>query len=348
MKIGILTWFFANNYGARAHTYALRQVILRMGHSCEFVNYRPKRALQVNLLGSIDCKDQKKHPYLVAKCLLRCMKFKQAQKLNPSGKKVRDSKDLDDLGYDLVIIGSDAIWNCHHPLFHPIYMGTGLVKTPVLSYAPSCEYIKEGDMLPESCIMSLKQNKGLTVRDSYSRDFIHEQTGVLPDVVLDPTLLWDFSSLPSCFGENQFLLVYAFSDWEEYSPQIRKYSEAHQLKIISVGRFCSWADHSYDAASFYEWNDAFRKASVVVTDSYHGTIFAIKNNKDLVVLARSDKMYKINDLMLQLSVELPFYSGEVLEDYLQKHQIDYSVVQERIAHLKNESLTILQNRISSI
>lgn len=53
MKIGILTWYSACNYGARAHSYALRKTVESLGHECIMVAFRPTNEKRVNFRSNV-------------------------------------------------------------------------------------------------------------------------------------------------------------------------------------------------------------------------------------------------------------------------------------------------------
>ena len=40
MKVGIITFHGAHNYGSVLQAYALQQVCLGLGHECEIINFR--------------------------------------------------------------------------------------------------------------------------------------------------------------------------------------------------------------------------------------------------------------------------------------------------------------------
>ena len=42
MKIGILTFHWATNYGAILQSYALQHTLTDMGHDVEIINYKPQ------------------------------------------------------------------------------------------------------------------------------------------------------------------------------------------------------------------------------------------------------------------------------------------------------------------
>lgn len=348
MKIGILTWYFGNNYGARAHTFALRNVVVEMGYECEFINYIPHKGFIINILSNLNAGNPLKHPIRTFRCFIRCLKFKSALKLNPHGKRVKNGVEVDAIGYDAIIIGSDAVLNIHHPQFETIYYGDGIKKTPFFTYAPSCEYMKASEIIDDNLSKSISYAIALSARDEITKNVLARMTRKEVKKVLDPAFLYDFAEIEQPLKEDKYLLVYSFSDWNDYSQAIRKYADEKNLKIISIGRYCSWADKSYDAISFYKWLGSFKHAEVVFTDSFHGAVFSVKNRKQMIPVARSDKRYKIQDLMNNIGVsEFNFYAGEPVTDYLEINKINYDRAAEIIEKEVCDSLLFLQESLCS-
>lgn len=349
MKIGILTWFFADNYGARAHTYALRQTIISMGHECEFVNYIPGNAFLVNIRGNINCEKPQKHMFLTARCFLRCLKFTRDRGLNIHGKRVHNASELDELHYDMIVIGSDAIFNIHHPLFNALYYGSGLKTTAFCTYAPSCEYMNEDEFISAELKSGLYNATALSARDTVTKNIIQKVSNKSVQIVLDPTLLYNFESIAKMPKDKNYIFVYTFSDWDQFAPTIKEYAQKHLLEIISVGRHCKWADHSYDSASFKKWLGFFTNADLVFTDSFHGTVFAIKNKKPLIIASRSDKQAKIKDFLCQCGLENQEFitENDNVEEYLRKNKIDYTVVEKELKIKKKVSIKYLKDAIEA-
>lgn len=50
MKIGILTWYFGINYGARAHSLALYQTVRNLGYDCEFIQYTSSNTIKKSFI----------------------------------------------------------------------------------------------------------------------------------------------------------------------------------------------------------------------------------------------------------------------------------------------------------
>ena len=117
MKIGILTFHCAHNYGAVLQCYALQEMLKGMGHTVEIIDYRPDylrmpfdvinlhRIQSRNLLRLV--KSIILETLSLSQRIIRHRKFDSFIKyyLNLS-RSVGISSD-----YDVYVMGSDQIWN---------------------------------------------------------------------------------------------------------------------------------------------------------------------------------------------------------------------------------------------
>ena len=81
MKVGIMTWYFGANYGAKAQAYALMNVIESFGIKSYLINYRAKGHMALNVKMNLNVKQKKRHPILCLRCLLRCGKFEKTNNI---------------------------------------------------------------------------------------------------------------------------------------------------------------------------------------------------------------------------------------------------------------------------
>lgn len=347
MKVGILTWFSGYNYGARAQSYALLKVVSGMGHDCEFVNFELKNFKKYCRKGNLNCWYPYRRPIRAAKCYIRCFRYERDLKGMPISAKVHSAEEIDNLGYDMIIIGSDSVFNIHHPMFHPVYYGVGLKKTPYMFYAPSCESMDGAEKLPKELCDALCHAKAISVRDENTKKIISRaleksDSRHIP-VLPDPSLLYDYQDITRPIREKKYILLYSFSNWGKYSEEFRHYAKERDLKIISVGRYCPWADFSYDMASVSQWMGCFVNAKLVLTDSFHGAVFGIKNGKPLVLMSREDKRQKILELLKMCGIDRGiFYDGQNLDEYLKSVEIQYTDVDDMLEVLKQSATEFLR------
>lgn len=345
MKIGILTWFFADNYGARAQSFALQKTLETLGHNVEMINYVPFKSKLLNLKMCINHTGWKFNPIKLIRDLIRHVVLSKNKSIYNISPPIYSVESINLQHYDLVVLGSDAIFNLFHPMSDELYYGVG-INTKKCTYSPSCEYMHSGYILSQKEKDSLKTMGVISVRDERTKNLLQKNGFQNILETLDPTFLYNFDNFTEDFPENNYILVYCFSDWNEYSENIRQFAKSKKLSIISIGRICSWADKSYDAVGLGKWVASFRKASYVITDSYHGSIFSIKNQKDFVLLSRKDKIAKISSLLSQLTINRPVYKGnESIEHYIESSPIDYNTVQKHASNLVNISIEYLKDQL---
>ena len=348
MKIGILTWYYGTNYGAKAQAYALQETLSTLGADVYMINYKGKEYQRVNLRSCLDFKRQKKHPFRIAKGLVKYTRFEAfTHKYYHETKSVANAFSIDDLGFDYIVLGSDAIFNIKHAFFNDIYYGVGINRTKKITYAASCEYLSPSVTLTKDICNSLKKMHGLSVRDTATMELIENNTELKPIRVLDPTFLCDFNKFELSYKiETGYILVYSFSEWNEFGNSVKEFAKKHNKKIVAIGRYCDWADISYIDCSVEDWISFFRGASVVFTDSFHGVAFSLKNRKQIILCSRADKRAKIIDLLDTFNIEVGYFNNnESIDAYLQKNYIDYDQVNSLYQEKINFSLKFLKRTI---
>ena len=335
-SVGIMTWFFAANYGAKAQAYAMQKVLESLSYDAYMINYKPMLACAKEFWS------EHNKPVTTIK---RFNSLRKAIRLFNLTKTVKDATDVNLLNFDSIIFGSDAIFNVLHPMFNPIYYGVG-ITTNKIAFSPSCEYLSPQTVLEEDIKKSLKEFRGISVRDKNTAELISTNIDVKPIITCDPTILYNYDEIDEFPIDDNYLLVYSFSDWKDYSDKVKKYAKTNGLKIVSVGQKCTWSDMDLNSCSLEVWISAFKHASIIFTDSFHGTVFSIKNNKDFILCGRKDKSAKICSLLNDLCIDKQFYKGNDIENYLNQ-KIDYKTVNDRLNEIKNISIDYLKDNLCS-
>ena len=342
-RVGIMTWYYGVNYGALAQSLALYRTIQSLGFECELINYKPKTYLKTIRNSNLPKRREFYRLDRWVSGLQKIRKLSTTEYFTVSDR-VHSAKEINDKNYDVVVFGSDAIFNTDHPLCDSLYYGVG-INTRKITYSPSCEYLSPATKLPKSYVDSIKEMTAVSVRDVNTFEFIRNNTGIDAQITVDPTFLYSFSEIGQRVCSEKYLLFYSFSNWNEYCVKITSFAAEHSLKIVCVGQKVSWADISIENASFEQWIQAFRDAELVVTDSFHGTVFSLKNRKQLVLCGREDKKAKISSLLKQFDITIGIYKGELIDEYLSRNSICYEEKQEKINLEVAKSIEYLKNAI---
>lgn len=206
MKIGIITFHRANNFGAVLQCYALQETLRHMGYDAEVIDYRePFTELIYNPIRWDIMKKGLFHPRLLAGYLLKVLpeRYKRAKEYNAFRKKYlncsRKVKKGEDMPQDIdvFLIGSDQMWSLHPTGYkmEPVYFGE--FKIPATSniqaYAISSNIQSLHTIGKERLSKYARNFKRLSFREKAICDEVEKLTGRRGKVVLDPSLLLDFN-----------------------------------------------------------------------------------------------------------------------------------------------------------
>ena len=166
--------------------------------------------------------------------LKRCINYKIA--LNKL--QLLPQAALDSSGIDLLIYGSDEIWNMDNPYFKDsFFFGANVPRIPKVAYAASMGEMSEAALLKNSDIaMGLKSFKLIFTRDAYTQMLVQSFTGRPSEIVCDPTLLVskEVFSMPCQLPKQKYLLVYSYGVDDLLQQRIKAYAKARGLSVISA------------------------------------------------------------------------------------------------------------------
>ena len=120
MKIGILTFHCAHNYGAVLQCYAMQEFLRCKGHDVEVINYRPKYLLEPYKTFKVKRFLSKKPIRLSKGVIIEFILFPtRLKRFNGFEKFIKNRLSLSEKAtcssispkYDVYIAGSDQIWN---------------------------------------------------------------------------------------------------------------------------------------------------------------------------------------------------------------------------------------------
>lgn len=358
MKIGILTHHYVKNFGAYMQAKALLSVVRQEfpDIDVELIDYRVRKHEWLNTKHFFGYKPKRGD---TLKGLLRKMQLfythKAYEERLPRSKRVYDSVGIDALGYKLIIVGSDEVWNFNDLAYSPIKFGVGLTP-PHITYSASVGGSSAQDKdIPKDVKLGIASFKDIAVRDSKSEEIVKALCGREALKTLDPVYLYDFTldvsnKIKNIVERKPYILIY---DCRLGKPQVKaltNFAHAEGLNIIGAGEYRNW--YSTDATvniSPYEWAYLFKNAAYVVTGTFHGTSFAIKYNRPFVAyLTEPNRINKVGSLLADFGLEKQIAgSGENIVDVMAQ-AIDYRSTNEIIEKKKEESLKYLFSNIMAV
>lgn len=374
MRVSIMSMQRIANYGSFLQAYALKKTIETLGHQVDFADYRVQPCLiqpqKVEQGKDTYVKDKAFRLINAIKCFAYKIPFDQHKQFyqNYSGKYLQiigvsdERRERPDT--DVLVIGSDEVFNCvqSNPdvgcsmeLF-----GKDSRAKKIISYAASfgntgIKELKRFDVQDEIAEL-LKKFTAISVRDKNSEAIVKELMGKMPQKHLDPVLIYDYTKeVTSCtcyMPFERYMVVYAYSSriTKQEGKEIKRFAKKNGLKLIAIG-----GEHSFCDVSIYpkpfEVLSIIKNAAYVVTDTFHGTVFSIKYNKQFGTLIRkgNGEKYgnyeKLNDLLSTFNLN----DREIKEisdlDFILNSKIDYKSVNEIIAVNRKNTLEYLKSNI---
>lgn len=266
-------------------------------------------------------------------------------------------------GYTNYLVGSDQVWRNWYgdewAAYSPYFLEfVSSKKANRISYAASFGV----DNLPDAGIHEMNRKEvskllsvfnNISVREDSGVQLVHELMGsTIPQVsvTLDPTLLLsrddysdliDRSDVASYKTSNVFCYILDQTDIKKtYIKKVaRSYDDDYQIINPNI-------NERYKAVE--EWLKGFRDAKFVVTDSFHGTIFAIINHTDFMVFNNSSRgSARFETLLTALGIK----NDRLLDDSKPDNEheevtpIDWADVDKRLSELRRTSSEWLHKAI---
>ena len=113
MRVGIVTTYDEINFGAYLQAYSLQKHIQSLGCDVELINYKSMAYKKAELLATYKVKD----PFYLYKIIKKGLKFHKAKNnYMKVSSRFKTIADINKRGYDVLVFGSDEIWNLNNCL----------------------------------------------------------------------------------------------------------------------------------------------------------------------------------------------------------------------------------------
>lgn len=368
MKIGLITIHWANNYGAALQTFATEQVFNKYGEVF-VIDYRSKytgKGMSLLRFGS-----SLRDILRVVKDLIRLLpRYRAIRKFKLFNDKYlnmtrpvtadHDFKILNDQ-IDTFISGSDQIWNpttvneCGVIDGH--YFLDFVIGKKRISYASSIgtyKYTKKELIRIKSL---LGQYDHLSVREKDTKQYLEKLLKRPVAHVLDPTLLLTKEQWLRIFeidkkqSNRPYVLVYVLKKDNQLKMAVGIVADLLKLRVVTIDQdpFTNFRNdqHIRDAGP-EEFIELFSNASFVVTNSFHGTCFAVNFNIPFIVTTPPTGINRIESLLTAIGL-----ADRILNDItnlpgLVINSIDFNSMNSKLEHLRIESMEYIYNSIFEI
>lgn len=261
---------------------------------------------------------------------------------------------------DICFVGSDQIWNTKAFDFSKAYF---LPNTSVkkVAYAVSCGSKAETALLTD-WEESIKDFSLIAVREAAMQPIVENLYEKSVDVVLDPTLLLDAQSYDCLYTKDKkingkYIFLYSINYNKDILTVAKRISKQFGMPVVTVftcysAVFCS----KYGIKVL--WNavpsdflNLLHNASIVVTNSFHGTVFSTIFKKPFFHVCEESEGKRVRDDRIgdfldsvQLSKQSVTLSTE-MEYFEQNLEIDWQTAFEKLEQERKKSLQYLQKTL---
>lgn len=371
MNIKVITRHAPSNYGSLLQSIATVEVIEKLGHKCEIIDYeRPDERGLNGVITQLKGKKGFGNPlqklaYIAirypiekyAQVRFDCMRKKHLKMTA----KCSSHQDLGKLTADAFMTGSDQVWG---PMMNGIYDSAYFLRfaesgVRKLAYAASFGKTAFNDRTIADYRQMLTDYDKIAVREKSAVALLKEW-GLNNCIgqVLDPTLLLDKeewkrllikeSDAKKYDGEKYILVYQIHNDFKlsNYAKSIAKHTGLKLLRVnpyfhqkFRGGKFICCPDLS-------EFLALINNASCIITDSFHGTCFSINFGKQFIEILPNNATGTRNQSIL----ELTGLSNRILHDFddysLFDSKIDYENVHEILKYERRASVKLMKELLA--
>lgn len=361
MKVGILTFHDANNYGAVLQAYGLQETISAFGIDSEIIDYvqpyiidryKPIRVDKTNIATFLKSILSTALHYKNLSSKQRKFDLFRSGFLKMSESKYFKSDLID--GYEVYIAGSDQIWNYRITNYDDaFFLKFADGKAIKISYAASIG----NNILDEKDRMFLKDNIDcfdyISVREASAIPLLKEMTQKELVNVLDPSLLlqrneWNKLN-PNSFNDKNYIFVYSVSPSNKVMEVVNKVSKFFDIDIyvltdkLRVGLKNHIRCHDIGPIEFI---DLISNAKLVITDSFHGTAFSIIFEKTFISVPNKVRSSRVKDLLKLLNLENRVINEPEEMDRSYICDINYEVPRKILDSERDKSINFLKNALN--
>lgn len=364
-KIGILTFNNSYNYGAVLQAFATQKFLSNMGNEAEFINYQNEYEYKYNKLFSYRKNlSLKRNIIILIKNTLffsfwYCNKsFNKFIKSMPKTCRC-NSEQLNNLNFDIIIAGSDQIWN---PNIYGENMDWNFLldfntKAKKISFASSLGSYKISDEYKEKYLKCLNDFYAISVREDFAVKQLEDLGLNNIKKVCDPTMLLSSKEWKNIINipykkikGKKYALVYLMSQYEEYEEQIKKIADFYNLKIVLVSfsnlkrKYVDCYAKSYNPLEFL---NILNDAELVLTNSFHGTVFSLLFSKNFFNLENIKNPERVKSLLKQMNLtdRIIKKNDDVINSLKNIKDINYKKVQKEMEKFSKDSRDWLISKI---
>lgn len=364
-KIGLLTLYRRNyNMGGLLQAYALVEKCRQINPCTEQISFDYKQYYGKNMVTTSKIKDilfllkkSAKNPRFI-KRYLNFWKF-ESRIPHSTKRYIR----ISDTNYDCIIVGSDQVWGEWLPkkaLFQ-FLLADEKIQGKLHSYAASIGSDIFSEYQKNLFKKYLSRFETISLREESAQK---QMIDLLPEkeikVHLDPTLLLtadDWSKIAKkAKCPQRYIFCYFLGKDRQYRDKATTFAQKLRLPIVTMPytkdhTIEKYEDEFGDVCDYSSGPSEFiylvKNAELVLTDSFHATVFSIQFHKPFYSLARvnletTSSNSRITDLLKCFSLSKQYIDIATLKEIDSIPAIDYSDFDSKIVDYRREAEAYLK------
>lgn len=351
-KVAIVTWYNSKNFGSQLQSYALYNTIRELGFDVNMIYFHSHpllRRLYYDILNLL--------PYKLSRRINKILDTPRYGFIKQYLKEHYTNPTKQLRGFDAVVCGSDQIWAPN--VFDPRYM-LSFVPDEInkFSYAASIGLNEIPTELKAYYTRLLSRLANVSVREENGKKLLKESCGIESTVVLDPTLLLSAADWTRIEKEptidSPYIFCYFLNPSHNYRMKVVKLQQQTGYRVVGISENTddkSWMQTlDYVNIGPREFLGLIHKANIVITDSYHCSIFSLhfqrpfisfQRFKDSDVLCQNSRIQQLDNYFnISCNIVNP-ESGEIPN----ANTIDYSEFEKKRDLLKIDSINYLKKAL---
>lgn len=341
MNISVITRHAISNYGSILQTYAMQRVLESMGHRAQIIDYIPRDEDYRNIAGTLLARNPEWSKNLLMKILYKALlapEYKAAGRRFEAFRKrmlrlTRRYSSLAELKSDtpqadLYCTGSDQVWGpIGGEAYDPAYfLAFTKEDDKRISYAGSFGKTDLEPAVSARYSQYLKRYDAICVREESAIPFMKEMGLSNVHQVLDPTLLIAPEEWGRLIGKNiegEYVLVYQLHRNKQMDAYAKAFAKKAGLPLVRITPFIHQITRGGRLVCLPEPGEFLayvKNARYMITDSFHGTAFAIHFGTQFIGILPGE-----TGTRNQCLLELLGLGSRILRDYS-----DYGFLDKRI------------------
>lgn len=348
-RVGIITFTYGNNYGQRLQNLAMQEFLksyfdevftIRQNEPSISKLGRIKKILKGILTGKYYAQ------------IARERNFKKFDDSNISFYKIKIGKgNLDTFPeekFDYFVVGSDQVWSPYSSDVNESMFLTFTNYDKRIAISPSLACEKIPNSIVDKYVNYLNGIKYISTREYRGSDLVSSIIHRNVPTLIDPTLMFDatfwrkYEVKPKNKVSGEYCLIYCLGSSED-NEQIKELCKSLRLRTINIMH-----NRRYLSMGPGEFLYLVRNAKLVITDSYHGTIFSyiyrtpflnfVRKGESVDMYSRFETLYAKFDIK-------PRILGDIKEKEI--YSVDFEHICTSLAAEKNEFRKFLRDALNN-